>query len=119
MGGSWRIAGLRCREVMREVSGTPLPQRPSGQRASPRGVRSTQAQHEGAQSGVIPINHFLFHATAGLSVIPSIFGLQLGAPQSAVDRDAEALSTDQAQQVFLSRLLLLLGCLVILCLLLF
>ena len=57
--------------------------------------------------------------SAGLSIFPSLFGLQLVTPPQTTEHDEAVLSAEQAQQIFLSRLLLLLGCFVILCLLLF
>mmetsp|Transcript_1436 Transcript_1436/g.3067 ORF Transcript_1436/g.3067 Transcript_1436/m.3067 type:complete len:244 (-) Transcript_1436:478-1209(-) len=58
--------------------------------------------------------------TAGLSFLPTFFGLHLSHPQGVQgEPGAEALSPEQAQQALLSRLLLLLGSMVILCLLLF
>lgn len=116
----------RCRD-MPDVF---VPERPSGQRIQAETQQPANGLHiEAAHSGGLPLNHLLLHAAAtpgsnatiaaGLSVIPSLFGIQISTPPFGVDREAEALSTEQAQQVFLSRLLLLLGCLVILCLLLF
>ena len=58
--------------------------------------------------------------TAGLSFLPTFFGLHLSHPQGVQgEPGAEALSPEQAQQALLSRLLLLLRSMVILCLLLF
>ena len=70
--------------------------------------------------------------SAGLGLFPSLLGLQLGSPQQLqhlsrgpngapprVDIHLTELSPEQAQQVFLSRLLLILGSFVIVCLLLF
>ena len=54
------------------------------------------------------------------SFLPTFFGVQLGlSPNANADPNGELLSPEQAQQAFLSRLLLLLGSFVILCLLLF
>jgi E3 ubiquitin-protein ligase RNF5 len=58
------------------------------------------------------------HAGAGLSFLPGVLGFQFGNPLVSDDA-AEQLSPEQVQQAFLSRLLLLLGSFVILCLLLF
>lgn len=126
--GSKLTVVCRCRD-MPEVF---VPERPSGQRLQAETQQPTNANglhNEAAHSGGLPLNHSLLHAAAtpgsnatiasGLSVIPSLFGIQISTPPFGVDREAEALSSEQAQQVFLSRLLLLLGCLVILCLLLF
>lgn len=57
--------------------------------------------------------------SAGLGVLPSFFGLQLVFPQSGMVQEVSDLSPEQVQQAYLSRLLLLLGSFVILCLLLF
>eukprot|EP00965_Chrysotila_dentata_P261852 6214382-Pleurochrysis_carterae.AAC.2 len=57
--------------------------------------------------------------SAGLSIFPSLLGLQLVTPPHHPEHEDAVLSAEQAQQIFLSRLLLLLGCFVILCLLLF
>ncbi|WIA08967.1 hypothetical protein OEZ86_011555 [Tetradesmus obliquus] len=73
----------------------PVPPRPAGQRPS-----AVQAGAAGAnQQGVLP----------------ALFGFQLGPGQGYV----EALTPEQQHQAFLSRLLLMLGSFVIMCLLLF
>lgn len=51
--------------------------------------------------------------------LSSLLGLQHAFPPSPVEHSAEILSPEQTRQAFLSRLLLLLGSFVILCLLLF
>jgi len=56
--------------------------------------------------------------SAGLSCLPSLFGLHFSG-LTEQGGPAEGLSPEQAQQALLSRLLLLLGSMVILCLLLF
>lgn len=73
----------------------PVPPRPAGQR--PVVVQS------GATN------------TAQQGVLPALFGFQLGPGQGYV----EALTPEQQHQAFLSRLLLMLGSFVIMCLLLF
>lgn len=55
--------------------------------------------------------------TAGLRFLPTFFGLHL--TNTHGEPNGEPLSPEQAQQALLSRLLLLLGSMVILCLLLF
>jgi E3 ubiquitin-protein ligase RNF5 len=52
----------------------------------------------------------------GLGIIPTLFGLQHGTGQSGY---TEPLTPEQQHQAFLSRLLLMLGSFVIMCLLLF
>lgn len=56
---------------------------------------------------------------AGLSFLPTFFGLPFANTTEQGGQAAEGLSPEQAQQALLSRLLLLLGSMVILCLLLF
>lgn len=74
----------------------PVPPRPAGQRtAAAQAPAATGNTHQG--------------------VLPSLFGFQLGAGQGYV----EALTPEQQHQAFLSRLLLMLGSFVIMCLLLF
>lgn len=74
----------------------PVPPRPAGQRPSPTPAGApTAAQQQG--------------------VLPALFGFQLGPGQGYV----EALTPEQQHQAFLSRLLLMLGSFVIMCLLLF
>ena len=77
------------------VKVAPVPPRPAGQRpaAPPPGAAP------GGQQGVLP----------------ALFGFQLGPGQGYV----EALTPEQQHQAFLSRLLLMLGSFVIMCLLLF
>jgi len=73
----------------------PVPPRPAGQRSQP--VQNPAA------------------AASPPGVLPSLFGFQLGPGQGYV----EALASEQQHQAFLSRLLLMLGSFVIMCLLLF
>lgn len=74
----------------------PVPPRPAGQR--PAIVQQASPQPNGQQS-----------------MLPALFGFQLGPGQGYV----EALAPEQQHQAFLSRLLLMLGSFVIMCLLLF
>ncbi|GFR53119.1 hypothetical protein Agub_g15835 [Astrephomene gubernaculifera] len=74
----------------------PVPPRPAGQRPPPVPANATPGQ---PQQGVIP----------------SLFGFHLGPGQGY----NEALTPEQQHQAFLSRLLLMLGSFVIMCLLLF
>jgi len=73
----------------------PVPPRPAGQRPS------------AVQAGAAGSNQ--------QGVLPALFGFQLGPGQGYV----EALTPEQQHQAFLSRLLLMLGSFVIMCLLLF
>jgi E3 ubiquitin-protein ligase RNF5 len=87
----------------------PVPRRPAGQQPPAR-ARSDS----------------LSPATSGLGLLPALFG---AAPPPRARRDRErgdrggaafdALTPEQAHQAFLSRLLLMLGSFVIMCLLLF
>ena len=104
----------------RSVAKEHIPQRPPGQRpprqpASPEaapqsGLRQARPRQPGAPAG---------GAQAGLSFLSTVLGFQLGGSAAGDDVGAEPLSPAQVQQAFLSRLLLLLGSFVILCLLLF
>uniref|UniRef100_A0A7S3QTB6 RING-type E3 ubiquitin transferase n=1 Tax=Dunaliella tertiolecta TaxID=3047 RepID=A0A7S3QTB6_DUNTE len=76
----------------------PLPARPAGQR-TPVTPQPTAAPAQPTSQGVLP----------------ALFGFQLGPGQGYV----EALTPEQQHQAFLSRLLLMLGSFVIMCLLLF
>eukprot|EP00967_Tisochrysis_lutea_P144162 scaffold268797_cov32-Tisochrysis_lutea.AAC.2 len=101
-----------------------IPQRPQGQwgrsRPSPNQIppiphsftttRRPRAYPPAAQTNV--------HSNASLSFLPGVLGFQFGQP-SLGDDATDQLSPEQVQQAFLSRLLLLLGSFVILCLLLF
>lgn len=78
------------------VKAQPVPPRPAGQR--PAAVMMA-SQHTASHQGMLP----------------ALFGLQLGPGQAFV----EALTPEQQHQAFLSRLLLMLGSFVIMCLLLF
>jgi len=82
----------------------PMPPRPAGQRPSvvqqPMPQPAMPQQQQQAQSQ---------------GVLPALFGFQLGPGQGYV----EALTPEQQHQAFLSRLLLMLGSFVIMCLLLF
>lgn len=82
-----------------------VPQRPAGQRPAPV-VRNPLLQpnvNVNAQQG-------------GLGIIPTLFGLQNGNGNGGY---TEPLTPEQQHQAFLSRLLLMLGSFVIMCLLLF
>lgn len=76
-----------------------IPSRPLGQRAPPV-VRAAAAEAQQAQQG--------------MGLMPALFGLQPGAGGGS-----EPLTQEQQHQAFLSRLLLMLGSFVIMCLLLF
>ncbi|KAL6771564.1 hypothetical protein ACKKBG_A26890 [Auxenochlorella protothecoides x Auxenochlorella symbiontica] len=76
-----------------------IPSRPLGQRTPPV-VRAAAAEAQQAQHG--------------MGLMPALFGLQPGAGGGS-----EPLTQEQQHQAFLSRLLLMLGSFVIMCLLLF
>ncbi|KAK9826833.1 hypothetical protein WJX81_005441 [Elliptochloris bilobata] len=80
-----------------------VPRRPAGQRVEP--VQRTQLLQPG-NSNLQP----------GLGIIPTLFGLQHAPGQGGFP---EPLTPEQQHQAFLSRLLLMLGSFVIMCLLLF
>ncbi|GAB4814682.1 hypothetical protein N2152v2_001728 [Parachlorella kessleri] len=82
-----------------------VPRRPAGQRPVPV-VRNPMMQPN--------INNM--NAQPGIGIIPTLFGLQQGNGQAGY---AEPLTPEQQHQAFLSRLLLMLGSFVIMCLLLF
>jgi len=90
----------------------PIPQRPAGQ----RGVQPSSSPVNGPARPNAASAAAGGHA--GLSFLPDVLGFQFGTQPSG-DGAAEQLSPEQIQQAFLSRLLLLLGSFVILCLLLF
>ncbi|EFN60151.1 hypothetical protein CHLNCDRAFT_33679 [Chlorella variabilis] len=82
-----------------------VPQRPAGQRPAPV-VRNPMLQPN------LNVNA----QQSGLGIIPTLFGLQNGNGNGGY---AEPLTPEQQHQAFLSRLLLMLGSFVIMCLLLF
>lgn len=92
------VGGKQAQEAVKEQ---PVPPRPAGQR-----LAVTQAPQPG--SGQQPQQQ-------QQGVLPALFGFQLGPGQGYV----EALTPEQQHQAFLSRLLLMLGSFVIMCLLLF
>lgn len=81
-----------------------VPRRPAGQRLAPTN-RGSAAQHSGN-----------VNLQPGLGIIPMLFGLN---NNSGNGRYTEPLTPEQQHQAFLSRLLLMLGSFVIMCLLLF
>eukprot|EP00310_Coccolithus_braarudii_P016882 CAMPEP_0183359914 /NCGR_PEP_ID=MMETSP0164_2-20130417/53725_1 /TAXON_ID=221442 /ORGANISM="Coccolithus pelagicus ssp braarudi, Strain PLY182g" /LENGTH=216 /DNA_ID=CAMNT_0025534139 /DNA_START=202 /DNA_END=852 /DNA_ORIENTATION=+ len=122
----------RCRSIALE----PIPKRPPGRRPLLADAAETTSHTEAEARDPLPFDYLLRqqqprpnalgpaggHAgsfSAGLSIFPSLFGLQLVTPPQHAESEEAVLSAEQAQQIFLSRLLLLLGCFVILCLLLF
>lgn len=98
-GGSSEDPRAKTKEVEDVV-----PQRPSGQRPPPV-VRSPLVQQPAVAA-----------QQQGLGIIPTLFGLQNAAGAGGY---AEPLTPEQQHQAFLSRLLLMLGSFVIMCLLLF
>ena len=80
----------------------PVPRRPAGQQPPP----PPPALPLGAGGG----------AGGGLGLLPALFGV---APAAGAGATFDPLTTEQAHQAFLSRLLLMLGSFVIMCLLLF
>lgn len=119
-----------------------IPQRPPGHRPMSTRVESIRDADGSLMDSALPYNVFLSRSipqgpglqasttfSAGLGFFPSLLGLQLSAPPQLgrapngapprVDIHLTELSPEQAQQVFLSRLLLILGSFVIVCLLLF
>lgn len=80
-----------------------IPSRPLGQRPPP------------VARGAMMTGNTQLHGQQGLGIIPTLFGLQSGPGQGY----AEPLTPEQQHQAFLSRLLLMLGSFVIMCLLLF
>lgn len=86
----------------------PLPPRPVGQR-----LPAVQLPPPGAPTSAQP--HPATPHPQQQGVLPALFGFQLGQGQGYV----EALTPEQQHQAFLSRLLLMLGSFVIMCLLLF
>lgn len=81
-----------------------IPRRPAGQRSAPT-VRAIAGQHSGS-----------VNLQPGLGIIPMLFGLN---STSRGGEYSEQLTPEQQHQAFLSRLLLMLGSFVIMCLLLF
>lgn len=80
-----------------------MPRRPAGQRPIP-------VQRHPVISGQVP-----FGNQQGLGFVPTLFGLQ---PSPGQGGYTEPLTPEQQHQAFLSRLLLMLGSFVIMCLLL-
>lgn len=91
-----------------EVPETPVPRRPAGQRPLPVVRNPAAGAAWGPQVNV--------NAQPGIGIIPTLFGVQQGQGQGGM---AEPLTPEQQHQAFLSRLLLMLGSFVIMCLLLF
>lgn len=81
-----------------------VPRRPAGQRVAPTN-RNAAAQHTGN-----------VNLQPGLGIIPMLFGLNNSSGNGGY---SEPLTPEQQHQAFLSRLLLMLGSFVIMCLLLF
>ncbi|KAK9817950.1 hypothetical protein WJX72_004750 [[Myrmecia] bisecta] len=90
--------------VDEEVTDGAVPRRPAGTRPVP--VQRTPLNQQPGNLNMQP----------GLGIIPTLFGLQNGTAQGGY---AEPLTPEQQHQAFLSRLLLMLGSFVIMCLLLF
>jgi len=117
-------------------SGVDIPHRPSGQR--PDTARTTD-HHYPPQGfnfmpgqGPVPVGSFgNITFSAGFGLFPSLFGLQMhgfadtpygspGMPSNGFHGGPQQVRQDHHQQeTFLSRLLLFLGCLVVVCLLFF
>ena len=90
-----------------------MPTTPFNVWALGRGQQPTPVSGGGGEAGAAA------SLTAGLSFLPALFGLNLTVQHGAQGEPNAELSPEQAQQAYLSRLLLLLGSMVILCLLLF
>jgi E3 ubiquitin-protein ligase RNF5 len=103
-------------DSMKEI----VPHRPHGQRPAPVMLRSNNNGNNGnnGSGGMMTINgnNAQMNGQQGLGIIPTLFGLPNGAGQGGY---AEPLTPEQQHQAFLSRLLLMLGSFVIMCLLLF
>ncbi|KAL1518857.1 hypothetical protein AB1Y20_003134 [Prymnesium parvum] len=129
----------RKRSVSMPVPMENVPERPAAQRSAPQqhthvhsraGSRRVAEQVEenmlsdrwgsirGPQTAAAGTSGPMSTLSAGLSCLPSLFGLHFSG-LTEQGGPAEGLSPEQAQQALLSRLLLLLGSMVILCLLLF
>jgi E3 ubiquitin-protein ligase RNF5 len=105
-----------------------VPHRPHGQRPAPVMLRSNNNNNNNNNNGNIAggggmmntttgnTNNAQMNGQQGLGIIPTLFGLPNGAGQGGY---AEPLTPEQQHQAFLSRLLLMLGSFVIMCLLLF
>jgi len=100
-----------------------LPPRPPGQRPASSGSSGRQSgQPRGSEAAQPPLAAAGAQAGAGapgLGFLPTVLGFQFNASAVGDEPGGEQLSPEQVQQAFLSRLLLLLGSFVILCLLLF
>ena len=90
----------------KDVTELDVPSRPAGQRPAPV-MRNPLIQPNQVNMGP---------AQQGLGIIPTLFGLQGPQGQGGY---SEPLTPEQQHQAFLSRLLLMLGSFVIMCLLLF
>jgi len=98
-----RTSAAEAAEAKNAEEPGPVPRRPAGQRPVP--VQRTPFNAAGNMN-----------MQPGLGIIPTLFGLQQGQGQGGY---AEPLTPEQQHQAFLSRLLLMLGSFVIMCLLLF
>eukprot|EP01018_Ginkgo_biloba_P034659 Gb_19856 [translate_table: standard] len=117
------------------VPGVNIPQRPSGQR--PDAVRTTDHHYPSqgfnfmAGQGHMPVGSFgNITFSAGFGLFPSLFGFQMhgfsdapygntGMATNGFQGGPQPVRQDQQQENFLSRLLLFLGCFVVVCLLFF
>lgn len=109
-----RAESKREEDNMKQI----VPHRPHGQRPAPVMLRSNN-NNTGNNGGVMVntnSNNAQMNGQQGLGIIPTLFGLPNGAGQGGY---AEPLTPEQQHQAFLSRLLLMLGSFVIMCLLLF
>jgi len=93
----------------------PIPERPPGQRTEAANQHPTGI-FNGPFGNTVQFDNFTF--TAGFGFFPSLFGLQFQGFPGAPGHN-EPLTAEQMNSAFLSRVLLLLGIWVILCLLFF
>lgn len=110
----------RSREVVEEER---IPHRPPAASRPPAAEPHQPAEGAGGTAAATATSALSSAAAAtaesGFDVIASLLGLRIALPTSHAAQARGALSREEEQQAFLSRLLLLLGSFVILCLLIF
>jgi E3 ubiquitin-protein ligase RNF5 len=108
----------RCRADFPKIE--EIPDRPAAASRAPAAAPASEgAGRTTAAVASSALSSAAATAESGFDVMASLFGLRIVSPASHPTQARGALSREEEQQAFLSRLLLLLGSFVILCLLLF
>uniref|UniRef100_A0A7S2V596 RING-type E3 ubiquitin transferase n=1 Tax=Fibrocapsa japonica TaxID=94617 RepID=A0A7S2V596_9STRA len=101
----------------RHSEGEHIPQRPAGQRPEPRPPQNNNNINDPNQGMAGQFGNVQF--SAGFGFFPSLFGLQFQTFSTPQRNNNGVMTPEEIQQAFLSKVLLGLGSLVILCLLMF